>query len=243
MSRGEINSNRVFKLSGLSETLVLEKLNDLATDHHTSIVCQTGPGEVRVIITIQAENSAFAEKQLEIVSLKVRESLDEYIFACDEEIIEESVGHLLRQGSLTLATAESCTGGLIAARITDLPGSSDYFKGGVVAYTNEIKQKFLGVPADVLEEFSAVSSETACAMAEGIRTRAASDFGLSVTGIAGPSGDSPGKPVGLVYIGFCTPEGVTSNRYIFPGNRNDVRQGTANTALNILKRYLEKQIL
>ena len=243
MSRGEIARSRIFKLSGLPDTIVLEKLNSLATDNHTSIVCQAGPGEVRVIITTRADNSAFTEKQLETVSIKVKETLDEYIFACDDEIIEEVVGRLLRQGGFTLATAESCTGGLIAARITDVPGSSDYFKGGVVAYTNEIKQKFLGVPADVLEKFSAVSSETACAMAEGIRTRAASDFGLSVTGIAGPGGDSPGKPVGLVYIGFCTPEGVTSYRYIFPGNRNEVRQGTANTALNILKRYLEKQIL
>ncbi|MDD4237162.1 MAG: nicotinamide-nucleotide amidohydrolase family protein [Desulfotomaculaceae bacterium] len=237
LCKDEVARFRVFKLAGISEAATRELVRDLAVEDNASIGYLTGPGEIQVRITIQ-DNSANLDDKLEAISAKVKARLEDYIFVCDGEVIEDLVGRLLRQRGLTIALAESCTGGLIAARLTNTPGSSEYVKGGVVSYTNEIKEKLLGVPPDILEKHGAVSRETASAMAEGIRDRASSDIGLSVTGIAGPGGDTPDKPLGLVYIGLSTSSGVLCSRYVFPGNRNGVRQGTVNAALNLVRRFL-----
>jgi len=231
--------SRVFKLAGISETAVQELIKDLAVEDSASIGYLTVPGEIQVKITVQ-HDSASLDSKLEAIAAKVQARLEEYIFSCDGEVIEDLVGALLRQRGLTIALAESCTGGLISARLTDLPGSSVYFKGGVVAYSNELKQSFLGVPPEVLEKHSAVSRETALAMAGGIRNRASSDIGLSVTGIAGPDGGAPDKPLGLVYIGLSAASGDLCGRYVFPGNRAGVRRGTVNAALNTVRRFLSK---
>ena len=141
---------------------------------------------------------------------------------------------LCRERGLTLATAESCTGGLVAGRITSVPGSSAVFLGGVVSYSNEVKRELLGVPQEVLERVGAVSAECAEAMAAGARGRLKADAAVSVTGIAGPDGGTPAKPVGLVFFGVATAAGVKSERCLFAGDRESVRRQAADRALALL---------
>ncbi len=153
--------------------------------------------------------------------------------------LDDAVALLLRESGMTLSLAESCSGGLIAKRITDVPGCSRYFLEGVVTYSNEAKMRLLAVPADLLECCGAVSAECATAMATGISNASGSDIGIAVTGIAGPEGGSEEKPVGTVYIALATPEGCRASHFLFSGNRDEVRMQTACAALELLRRYLE----
>jgi PncC family amidohydrolase len=153
--------------------------------------------------------------------------------------LAETAGRLLRERGLTLATAESATGGLIAALITEIPGSSDYFRGGVVAYANEVKERVLGVSPAVLAEFGAVSPEVGRQMAEGVRRLVQVDIGLADTGIAGPTGATATKPVGLFYLGLATPEGTQVQELRLEGDRHQNRQAAALAALAWLVAYLE----
>lgn len=159
----------------------------------------------------------------------------------DEELLSLAtrVGTLLRQRGWTLAVAESCTGGLLGHWVTEVPGSSTYFVGGIIAYSNEAKHRWLGVPTEVLQRFGAVSSECARAMAEGARSRFGATVALSITGIAGPTGGTPEKPVGLTYIHLATPEGGVGERHIWPGTRHQNKRASAAAALDLLRRYLE----
>ncbi len=155
---------------------------------------------------------------------------------------EERLGLLLREKGLKLAVAESCTGGLIASRITDVAGSSDYFDAGVVSYSNEAKQRFLSVPAASIESHGAVSREVAQEMAEGVRSATGADIGLSVTGVAGPTGGSPEKPVGTVYIGLATGTGTFVRKFQFKGERIDIKSQTSTEALQFAIDLLEGQV-
>lgn len=148
------------------------------------------------------------------------------------------MGKLLREKGLTLAVAESCTGGLLGMRLTEVPGSSDYFRGGVIAYSNAVKEAVLGVPRAILEEKGAVSPECARAMAEGARRLLGADLALAITGIAGPTGGTPEKPVGLVYIALAHPGGVEVERHEFRGSRQGVRWSASEAALALLWRFL-----
>lgn len=152
---------------------------------------------------------------------------------------EALVGDLLRQQGLTLAVAESCTGGLICHRLTNIPGASDYFMGGVVSYSNLAKMELLRVPSDILAVWGAVSEETARAMASGVREAFHTDIGLSVTGIAGPTGGTPGKPVGTVYIGLATPQKVEARHHLFQGSREEIKAQSAQAALEWLRQELQ----
>jgi nicotinamide-nucleotide amidase len=147
---------------------------------------------------------------------------------------------LCRTRGLTLATAESATGGLVAARLTAIPGSSDVFRGGVVAYANEVKEHELGVPADVLTAHGAVSAETAAAMATGVRERLVADVGVSDTGIAGPGGGTAEKPVGLVYLHASSPDGELEAHFNVPADRETVRARAAVAALHLVRRLLSQ---
>lgn len=140
---------------------------------------------------------------------------------------------------LTLATAESCTGGLVGHRITNVAGSSDFYLGGAIAYAYEAKEQMLGVRKDTLLEFGAVSQETVLEMACGIRSRLGSDLSISISGIAGPGGGLPHKPVGTVWFGFCAPQGAWARVFQFPGNREEVKAASAEEALQAILRYLE----
>ena len=156
-----------------------------------------------------------------------------------QDHLEKNIGELLTHLGLTLATAESCSGGLIANRITNIPGSSNYFERGLITYSNEAKIELLNVPAEVIDRFGAVSPETGEAMAKGIRDLAKSTLGLGVTGIAGPTGGTLEKPVGLVYIVLATPEGVVVHENRFKGTRLEIKHQTSEAALKIIFEYLK----
>jgi len=157
----------------------------------------------------------------------------------EEGSLEELVGLRLRETKFTLAVAESCTGGLICHRLTNVPGASDYFLGGVVAYSNQAKVDLLQVMEETLAARGAVSQETAVAMASGVREAFHSDVGLAVTGIAGPTGGTPEKPVGTVYLGLALPWGVEAQHHLFHGSREQIKTLSAQTALNWLRRELQ----
>ena len=154
---------------------------------------------------------------------------------------EEAVGRLLVEQGLTLVTAESCTGGLLAHRITNVPGSSDYYFGGLVAYANEVKQAVLGVRQETLLAHGAVSEETAREMAQGARLKLGADLGLSVTGICGPTGGTPSKPVGLVYIALAAADKVRCERHVWQGDRLANKEQSAEAALDLVEAYLKER--
>jgi PncC family amidohydrolase len=154
---------------------------------------------------------------------------------------EEQIGEILRRRNLTLATAESCTGGLVSHRLTNVPGSSDYFLGGIVAYANATKMAQLGVQAETLEIYGAVSQETAMEMASGVRQRLNADIGVSVSGIAGPGGGSVEKPVGLTWIGVSAEGYSQARKYLWSGDRSAVKEQSAQAALELVLGYLRQR--
>jgi PncC family amidohydrolase len=158
-----------------------------------------------------------------------------------DELPELLVGELLRHAGLKLAVAESCTGGLLGSRLTNVSGSSDYFLGGVIAYDDDIKRELLGVPAEVIQEHGAVSAECALAMARGVRSLTKADIGVSVTGIAGPSGGTPAKPVGTVYIGLVAPSVERVGHFLWKGDRISNKQQSAEAALVMVAEYLRRE--
>lgn len=236
--RGMYTKYKVFKLTGIAEAAVQDQVSDLGGQGDPGIAYVARPGEVQVRVSARGADADEAEKRVSGLAEKVRRRLAGYIFGYDDEVLEEVVGELLLESGLRIGLAESCTGGLIAARLTNIPGSSNYFMGGVVSYSNEMKVKVLGVPEGILDRHGAVSKETAAAMAGGIRRLAGTDLGLAVTGIAGPGGGTPAKPAGLVYIALAAPDSACCRQYRFPGERPAVRQGTVNAALNMVRHYL-----
>ncbi len=169
---------------------------------------------------------------------RLEEVLGDYVFSRSDETLAKVVGERLQLKGCTVATAESCTGGLLAGRITDVPGSSAWFGEGVVTYSNEAKVARLGVARELIEQHGAVSEEVALAMAAGIRERAGSTFGIGITGIAGPGGGTEEKPVGLVWIALAEEAGATARRLTFPGDRQFIRTLSVNAALDLLRRRL-----
>jgi len=155
--------------------------------------------------------------------------------------IEEKIGRILKEKGLTIAVAESCTGGLIASRITDIGGASEYFEAGFITYSNKAKTSFLSVPEEVINRYGAVSYEVAGLMAEGVRNIAGVDIGVSVTGIAGPAGGTLKKPVGTVFTGLATKEGTSVRNFLFTGNRLEIKQQTSEAALTFVADYLEEK--
>jgi len=196
-------------------------------------------GQIELHLTAQAKNDAEANRLLDELAGQLDEALGEYIFSRRDETLEHVVGDLLRWRGYSLATAESCTGGLLAGRVTEVPGSSEYFLEGVVTYSNEAKMRMLEVPKEMLDEHGAVSEQVACAMAAGVRKLAGSTFGIGVTGIAGPSGGTEEKPVGLVYIALADEDTVEARKLIFPGDRQFIRTLTVNSALDLLRRRIK----
>jgi nicotinamide-nucleotide amidase len=203
-------------------------------------ICVTFPW-MKVTLRAEADNDDAATGLLVPAAGAVQELLREYCFSSGDISMDDALAELFRDRCLTLSLAESCSGGLIAKRITDIPGSSGYFSEGVVTYSNEAKIRLLGVPAELLNSSGAVSSDCAAAMAKGVRLASGSDLGLAVTGIAGPDGGSEEKPVGTVFISLAAPDGCWTKRFQFNGNRDEIRILTAWTALDWLRRYLLKR--
>lgn len=238
VGRSKWTISRLFKLTGISESVVQDRLKDLCLLENPHISFMAKPGEVHVRITGNAEEPDKPPKMVDELAEKVHTRLESFIFGVDNEVLEDVVGNLLAETGSTIALAESCTGGLISARLTEIPGSSRYLLGGVVAYDNKVKEEILQVPRHVLENRGAVSEQTAVAMAQGVRKLIGADFGLAVTGIAGPGGGSLEKPQGLVFIALAAPDSTGCRKFLFPGERAAVRQGTANAALNMVRLYL-----
>jgi nicotinamide-nucleotide amidase len=195
--------------------------------------------EIHLSLTVRGPNRAELDAALDRLTAALAAEVGEALLGAEDTTLEELVGRHLKAGKLTLAVAESCTGGLIGDRLTNVPGSSDYFLGGVVSYSNEAKADLLRVPAEVLAQNGAVSPEAARDMARGVRAVFHAAVGLAVTGIAGPSGGSPAKPVGTVYIGLATADGEDVWHYQFYGNRTQIKTLTAETALDRLRRKLK----
>jgi nicotinamide-nucleotide amidase len=230
---------RMLRVSGLGESAVDEKIAPVYrqyTNPQTTILFNRS--EIEIHLTAQAKTEQEAELLLDGLAGQIEERLGDAIFAFRGERMEEVVGLRLAVGGFTLATAESCTGGLIAERITEIPGSSVYFREGVVAYSNEAKVRLLGVPSDLIAEYGAVSAPVAEAMAEGVRLRADADFGVSVTGIAGPDGGTDDKPVGLVYIALSDDAHTEHRKLLLPGDRQLIRWRASQAALDLLRRRL-----
>ena len=230
---------RLLRVVGMGESAVDEVIAPIYTSYpqvETSILFNKS--EIEVHLSARSESEGEAKSVVDEVATKIVEALGKALFAENGEKMEEIVGELLRQKGKTLSVAESCTGGLIAKRLTEVPGSSDYFMEGVVSYSNEAKIRTLNVPRETIEEFGAVSSQTAEAMAVGMRARAATDYALSVTGIAGPGGGSEEKPVGTVFIGLADESDVRSIKIVLPGDRYLIRWRSSQAALDYLRRRL-----
>jgi len=230
--------SRTLRVCGIGESAAEEKVKDLLASANPTIAPYAMSGEVQFRITAKACDEDAALRMISELESEARERLGDFIYGSDDETLESVVVHRLIERKLTLALAESCTGGLIANRVTNVPGSSETFLVGVVAYSNEAKTKSLGVPAEMIRAHGAVSPEVAEAMAVGAADRTGADVALGVTGIAGPGGGSAEKPVGLVYIALRTPDGVEVTRSVFGGSRLEIKQRASTTALNQVRLYL-----
>jgi nicotinamide-nucleotide amidase len=242
-SDGSIVSKTLW-FAGVGESALAEQVQDLLDAEDPTVAPLAGQGKVRLRITSRAATPEEAEDKIEPVAEEILSRLGEYYFGEDEETLESAVARLLENGGLTLALAESCTGGLLAKRLTDMPGSSAYFKEGLVTYSNEAKERLLGVPENMLVEHGAVSEPVAVKMAEGVRGASGTDYGLSVTGVAGPDGGTEEKFVGLVWIGFADAEGSFAEELdlsAWARSRTAIRERSANRAFDLLRHHLEEK--
>ena len=235
LARGRPPGRRVVRLFGVSESAVARALAEAGGDGDgVEVTICARDFEIHVDFVVEPG----AERRADELEAAFLPSIERWLFSRDEEPIEAHVLALCRERGWTMGTAESCTGGLVAARLTGIPGSSDVFRGGVVAYANEIKQAELDVPADLLAEYGAVSPEVAEAMAKGARARLGVDVAVSVTGIAGPDGGTEEKPVGLVYLHAEGPGGGVGREFSFPGDRPSIRARSVVGALHLVRRLL-----
>jgi nicotinamide-nucleotide amidase len=232
-------ARRVLRVAGLGESAIDERIAPVYTQHknpQTTILFNNT--EVEIHLTAQGKSEAEAELLLDGLAGQIEDRLGDSIFAFRGETMEAVVGLRLAVGGFTLAVAESCTGGLVAHRLTEVAGSSNYFMEGIVTYSNEAKTRLLGVPSELIERHGAVSAEVAEAMAVGVKRSADTDFGLSVTGIAGPGGGTKEKPVGLVYIALSDDAHTEHRRIMLPGDRHLIRWRASQAALDLLRRRL-----
>lgn len=225
-----------FKIYGLTESKLDDALKAIPVSQQVKLSFRAHYPDLSLRLTVRGEEAYFQR-----LKNQIKEILGAHIYGEGEEVLEQIVGKLLVKKKLTLALAESCTGGYISHRITRVAGSSAYFKSSAVTYSNEAKIEFLGVKPETLERHGAVSRETALEMAEGIRNRAEAGIGLSVTGIAGPSGGSPEKPVGTVWMALARSGHSDARRYHFHGERERIIVGASQAALDWLRRILQEE--
>ena len=242
-SDGSIISKTLW-FAGIGESALAEKVQEFLDATDPTVAPLAGQGKVRLRITTRAATPEEAEERIAPVEKEILSRLGDYYFGEDEETLESAVGRLLAEQSATLALAESCTGGLLAKRLTDMAGSSAYFKEGLVTYSNESKERLLEVPQEMLAEHGAVSEPVARKMAEGARRLAGTDYGLSVTGIAGPDGGTEEKPVGLVFVGLSDAEETFAERLdlsAWARSRDAIRERSANRTFDLLRLRLEER--
>ena len=235
LARAQAPERRVLRLFGVSESAVARALAEAGGDGDgVEVTICAREFEIHVDLMVEP----FAEERADALEEALLPSLERWLYGRDERGIEERVLELCRTRELTIATAESCTGGLVAARLTSVPGSSDVVLGGVVAYADEVKRTELDVPAELIERHGSVSAEVAAAMARGARARLGADVAVAVTGIAGPGGGTPEKPVGLVYLHAEGPDGGLGREFSFPGDRGSIRSRSVVGALHLVRRLL-----
>jgi len=237
----EVIKSLVLRTTGLPESKVAEKLKDImkkSKNPQVSLLAHENIVDIR--LTVKAEDEKTGEKLNEGMGKKISKRLGNYIFGTRKQTLEEVVGYLLYMRKKTITVAESCTGGLISHRLTNVPGSSNYFLGSIVAYSNRMKRDRLRVKKTTLEKYGAVSEKVAGEMAKGVKRIAGSDFGLGITGIAGPTGATEEKPIGLVYIALAYKNKVEIREFKFRGERGVIKAKAANAALDIVRRHLLK---
>lgn len=233
---GRIIESKYIKLVGIGEADACDRIAELiAGQTDPTIAPYCGLGEVLIRVTTSGSSKEECSKVLEPVVRKIYERLGEYIYSEDGESLEEVVVKLLRDSNKTIASAESCTGGLLSAKITNVSGASKVFNRGIVSYSNIAKIENLNVPEEVLDKYGAVSEETAKYMADGVRNVAGTDIGVSITGIAGPTGGTKEKPVGLVYIGLSTKDKTLAIETRLNGDRYRIRELTCKNVLNLVR--------
>jgi nicotinamide-nucleotide amidase len=227
----------VLRFFGASESAVAQALANAGGDGDgvEATICARD-FEIHVDLVVEPG----AEKQGDALAGALRAPLERYLFAEDERPVAELVLDLCRERGLRLATAESCTGGLVAARLSDAPGASDVLAGGIVAYANDVKVTELGVPEELIAVHGAVSAEVAEAMATGVRERLGVEVGIAVTGVAGPGGGTPEKPVGLVHLHVSTPDGGEARSFSLPSDRQTIRSRATVSALHLARRVLTR---
>jgi nicotinamide-nucleotide amidase len=230
--------SRTLKVFGFTESAIADRLKEISPpDYSASLVCLPHFPENHVKIMVHGKFLEEVENTLQELEKIIREKLEGRVFAADQETLEEVVGNLLRSNRATLAVAESCTGGLITHRLTNIPGSSDYLDRGVVVYSNRAKVELLKIPGDLLATTGAVSAPVAEKMAASVRQISQSTLGLGITGIAGPGGGSEEKPVGLVFIALASAQGTVSEKYQFGGDREQIKMIAAHTAIDRVRRF------
>ena len=232
-------ATRVLKVAMLGESAVDARVSPIYKrfgDVQTTILA--GAGEIQLHFKSRAETIEAAQARVDEATDAVEEELDDAVYSRNDESLEQIVGYWLQMRTATLAVAESCTGGLLGERITSIAGSSRYFAGGAIVYSNAIKTELAGVPADMIERHGAVSREVAAALAEGIRYRCDATLGIGITGVAGPSGGTPEKPVGLVFHALASDGGTEVIERNFPGDRKRIRWFATTLALDMVRRKL-----
>ena len=237
LSGRTVIEQRTLLTAGVGETTVQRQIEAVSHLFDPGVVVAYLPRlhGVRIRLTVTGEE---ASARLDAAERCVRVKLGAAVYGCDDDTLEGVVGHLLKWRGLTVAVAESCTGGLVLHKLTNMSGSSSYVMGGVVAYSNAVKQHQLGVGGDTLEQFGAVSEPVAMQMAEGVRARLGSDLGLSVTGIAGPSGGTEEKPVGTVWIGYADGSGIRAVKHQFGRGRRRNKEKSAIAAIDFMRQLL-----
>jgi nicotinamide-nucleotide amidase len=229
---------RELRVAGMGESDVDQRIAPIYTRHpNVQTTILTAPGEIQIHLRTWSADAAAAEATLQQLQESIVMALGEIIFSVKGEDMEDVVARELTLNQATIATAESCTGGLLAERLTRIPGSSSYFLGGVVSYSNALKSAWVDVPAEIIEARGAVSVEVAMALADGIRRRTGATLGAGITGIAGPAGGSPEKPVGTVHVALADAAGSKQRSLFFPGDRDRIRWMATQTALDMVRRY------
>jgi nicotinamide-nucleotide amidase len=229
---------RELRVAGMGESDVDQRIAPIYTRHadvQTTIL--TAPGEIQVHLRAWTTDPPAAERVLKSIEESIVLTLGEAVFTVNGESMEEVVARELTMHHATIATAESCTGGLLAERLTRISGSSAYFLGGVVSYSNTLKSAWVDVPADIIDSRGAVSAEVAVALADGIRRRTGATLGVGITGVAGPTGGTPEKPVGTVHVAIADAAGSKERGVLYPGERDRIRWQASQTALDLVRRY------
>jgi nicotinamide-nucleotide amidase len=234
-----IKKSKILKITGLGESSVNELICDyMSKQTNFSFGIYANPEDIQVQVTTQAPTEKEVEKLLQSSVNQLTKILGNYIYGSDEETIEEVVGNLLKTKKLKVAVAESCTGGMLGEMITRIPGSSEYFQGGVISYNARIKEDLLKVSSKVIRKYGEVSRQVAKLIAEGVRRCCHSNIGISITGIAGPGGATEKKKVGLVYMALSDGKKTITQKHQLFGSRQLIRLRSARRALNMLRMYL-----